>query len=302
MAVSNVLIVGVKGLGVEIGESPREADELTRADSHPQQRISCWPFFLREGDVGKPRGEATAPRLAELNTYVPVRNLPGQPGQEITIDLIQGFQAVVLCGVPYSKQLEINDWTHQNGVHFIAAETRGLFGSVFNDFGPKFTCVDPTGESPLSGMIVSVDQDKEGLVTCLDETRHGLEDGDFVTFTEVQGMSELNGCEPRKISVKGPYTFSIGDTTRLSPYKTGKPLRESRENPEYFVTDFAKFDRPATLHAGFQALSQFAEQNKRFPRPRNTEDAAVLVDLAKKINADADEKFLPNLRTKQRAM
>ncbi|KAF7433328.1 hypothetical protein PC9H_005278 [Pleurotus ostreatus] len=312
MAVSNVLIVGVKGLGVEIAKNIVLAGvkSVTIFDPEPVtiQDLST-QFFLREGDIGKPRGEATAPRLAELNTYVPVRNLPGQPGQEITVDLIQGFQAVVLCGVPYSKQLEINDWTHQHGVHFIAAETRGLFGSVFNDFGPKFTCVDPTGESPLSGMIVSVEQDKEGLVTCLDETRHGLEDGDFVTFTEVQGMTELNGCEPRKISVKGPYTFSIGDTTGLSPYKTGgiftqvkmpkiidfKPLRESRENPEYFVTDFAKFDRPATLHAGFQALSQFAEKNKRFPRPRNTEDAAVLVDLAKKINADADEKVIIEL-------
>ena len=28
---------------------------------------------------------------------------------------------------------------------------------AFNDFGPKFTCVDPTGEQPLSGMIVSVE-------------------------------------------------------------------------------------------------------------------------------------------------
>lgn len=64
-------------------------------------------------------------------------------------------------------------------------------------------------------------QDKEGVVTCLDETRHGLEDGDFVTFTEVQGMSELNNCEPRKVSVKGPYTFSIGDTSSLQEYKTG---------------------------------------------------------------------------------
>ena len=64
-------------------------------------------------------------------------------------------------------------------------------------------------------------QDKEGVVTCLDETRHGLEDGDFVTFTEVQGMTELNGCEPRKITVKGPYTFSIGDTSDLGNYKTG---------------------------------------------------------------------------------
>jgi len=30
--------------------------------------------------------------------------------------------------------------------------------SVFNDFGPKFTCVDPTGEQPLTGMIVEVDK------------------------------------------------------------------------------------------------------------------------------------------------
>jgi ubiquitin-activating enzyme E1 len=42
-----------------------------------------------------------------------------------------------------------------------------------------------------------------------------------VTFTEVQGMTELNGCEPRKITVKGPYTFSIGDTSDLGNYKTG---------------------------------------------------------------------------------
>ena len=30
--------------------------------------------------------------------------------------------------------------------------------SVFNDFGSKFACVDPTGEQPLTGMIVSVEK------------------------------------------------------------------------------------------------------------------------------------------------
>lgn len=64
-------------------------------------------------------------------------------------------------------------------------------------------------------------QDAEALVTCIDETRHGLEDGDFVTFREVQGMTELNACEPRKITVKGPYTFTIGDTSNLGAYKAG---------------------------------------------------------------------------------
>lgn len=48
--------------------------------------------------------------------------------QNVPFDL--SSQVVVLCGVSYKKQLEINDWTHANGVHFVAAETRGLFGCV----------------------------------------------------------------------------------------------------------------------------------------------------------------------------
>jgi ubiquitin-activating enzyme E1 len=73
----------------------------------------------------------------------------------------------------------------------------------------------------LDTVILTTVQDKEGLVTCLDETRHGLEDGDFVTFSEVEGMTELNNCEPRKVAVKGPYTFSIGDTSGFENYKSG---------------------------------------------------------------------------------
>ncbi|PPQ92377.1 hypothetical protein CVT25_008727 [Psilocybe cyanescens] len=312
MAASNVLIVGMKGLGVEIAKNIALAGvkSVTIYDPEPVtvQDLSS-QFFLRAEDVGKSRAAATLPRLAELNAYVPVRDLGGNPGDEITVDLIKGFHVVVLCGVSYKKQLEINDWTHENGVHFVSAETRGLFGSTFNDFGAKFTCVDPTGEQALTGMIVSVDKDKEGVVTCLDETRHGLEDGDFVTFSEVQGMTELNGCEPRKIVVKGPYTFSIGDTSNFGEYKTGgiftqvkmpkildfKSLRESLKNPEYLISDFAKFDRPATLHVGFQALSDFAARNNRLPRPRNEEDSQAVIALAKELDPEVDEKVLKEL-------
>ncbi|KAJ6627557.1 hypothetical protein B0H10DRAFT_1995251 [Mycena sp. CBHHK59/15] len=311
MAASNVLIVGAQGLGSTAKDIVLAGvKSVTIFDPEPVtvQDLSS-QFFLRAEDIGKSRADATVPRLAELNAYVPVRNLGGTAGQEITVQLIQGFQVVVLCNTTYSKQLEINAWTHDNGVFFIAAETRGLFGSVFNDFGPKFTCVDPTGEQSLTGMIVSVDQDKDGLVTCLDETRHGLEDGDFVTFTEVQGMTELNGCEPRKVAVKGPYTFTIGDTSSLGMYKRGgiftqvkmpktiefKSLQESINAPEFFITDFAKFDRPATLHAGFQALSEFQVQHNRLPRPRNAEDAAQVVALAKKLDSEIDEKIVTEL-------
>ena len=41
------------------------------------------------------------------------------------------------------------------------------------------------------------------MVTTLDEARHGLETGDYVTFTEVKGMEPLNGCEPMRITETG---------------------------------------------------------------------------------------------------
>ncbi|KAJ6592634.1 ubiquitin activating enzyme [Mycena capillaripes] len=313
MAASDVLIVGVQGLGVEIAKNVVLAGVKSVAIYDPEpialQDLSS-QFFLREEDIGKSRAEATVPRLAELNAYVPVRNLGGKAGQEITVELIQGFQVVVLCNTSYAKQLEINDWTHANGVCFIAAETRGLFGSVFNDFGPSFTCGDLTGEQPFTGIISSIDE--IGLVTCSDEKRHSLQDGDFVTFTEVQGMTELNGCEPYKVSSKGPYTFEIGDAWSLASfgvYKSGgiftqvkmpkiihfKSLRESLKSPEFFITDFAKFDRPATLHAGFQAISEFQSQQKRLPRPRNTADATAVVSLARQLNPEIDEKVVTEL-------
>lgn len=76
---------------------------------------------------------------------------------------------------------------------------------IFCDFGNDFTVYDTTGEQPLSNMIASVTKDKEGVVTCLDETRHGMETGDYVTFSEVLGMVELNNAEPREIKVSNRF-------------------------------------------------------------------------------------------------
>ncbi|GFZ44106.1 Ubiquitin-activating enzyme E1 1 [Saitozyma sp. JCM 24511] len=316
MATSNVLIVGMKGVGVEIAKNVALAGvkSVTIYDPKPVEIADLsTQFFLRQEDIGKPRAEVTAPRLAELNSYVPVHVLPGSG--EITPDMVAQYQVVVLTNATINKQIEIDEFCRSKGIYFIAADVRGLFGSVFNDFGKDFACVDPTGEQPQSGMVVEIDEGEDAVVTCLDETRHGLEDGDYVTFSEIKGMEALNGCEPRKVSVKGPYTFTIGNTTGLGTYKSGglftqvkmpkilhfRSLKESLTQPELFITDFAKWDRPATLHVGFQALSAFYEKAGHLPRPRNASDAAQVISLAKEIHTaangegDLDEKVLQAL-------
>ena len=83
-----------------------------------------------------------------------------------------------------------------------------FYSQIFCDFGEKFVVNDTNGEQPISNMVAAITVDKEGVVTCVDETRHGYESGDHVTFREVQGMTELNDCEPRKINVLGESELS----------------------------------------------------------------------------------------------
>lgn len=75
MGASNVLIVGLKGLGVEIAKNIALAGvkSLTLYDPAPAAISDLSSqFFLHPEDVGKPRAEVTAPRVAELNAYTPV--------------------------------------------------------------------------------------------------------------------------------------------------------------------------------------------------------------------------------------
>ncbi|MCJ1257809.1 E1 ubiquitin-activating protein [Lignoscripta atroalba] len=316
MGSSHVLIAGLRGLGAEIAKNIALAGvkSLTLFDPAPATISDLSSqFFLHPDDVGKPRAAVTAPRVAELNAYTPVSE---HPSQSLTSDLSQlsRYQVVVLTSTPLKDQLAISDYCHQNGIFLVITDTYGLFGSIFTDFGKDFTVSDPTGENPASGIVAAIDTD--GLVSALDETRHGLEDGDYVTFTELQGMEALNNSDPRKVTVKGPYTFSIGDVSGLGQYKRGglytqvkmpkfinfQPLAEQLKKPELLISDFAKFERPQQLHIGFQALQAFAEHHGgSLPRAHNEEDALEILKHAASRAGDGegkvelDEKLLREL-------
>ncbi|UNI16886.1 E1 ubiquitin-activating enzyme [Purpureocillium takamizusanense] len=315
MGASNVLVVGLKGLGVEIAKNIALAGvkSLTLYDPAPVQLADLSSqFFLTPADVGKPRDEVTAPRVAELNQYTPIK-VHQSAGLDENLAQFDKYQVVVLTNSSISSQKAIADYCHAKGIYVVISNTFGLFGSIFCDFGDKFTVIDPTGETPLSGIVAGIDE--EGLVSALDETRHGLEDGDYVTFTEVEGMEALNGCEPRKITVKGPYTFSIGDVTGLGQYQRGgqyqqvkmpkiinfKNFTSSLKEPEFVMSDFAKFDRPQQLHLGFQALEAFQVAEGRLPKPMDENDAAVVLGAAKKfaqeekLEIELNEKLLKEL-------
>ena len=311
MAASTVLIVGLKGLGVEIAKNVvlSGVKSVTLHDRAPVELSDLSAqFFLREGDIGQPRATVTVPRLAELNQYVPVKEYAGS----LTPEYAAQFGIVVLTGAPLAEAIAINEACREAGARFIMTDTMGLFGSLFCDFGDEFVVHDTNGEEPQNAMVASVTQEEAGLVTVLDEGRHGLEDGDCVTFSEVVGMGELNECEPRPVKVVGPYTFTIGDTRGLGKYERGgymhqvkqkqsvafASLRDSLKSPEMMISDFAKFDRPAQLHAGFQAIHAFRAEHGHLPAPSDAAHAADVLKRARAIagpDVELSERLLRNL-------
>ncbi|KAF5286697.1 hypothetical protein FQA39_LY16180 [Lamprigera yunnana] len=301
MATSDVLISGLGGLGVEIAKNVilggvksvtlHDETACTIADLSAQ-------FYLTEDDIGKNRAEACVEQLSELNMYVPTRAHTGP----LTDEFIKRFRVVVLTTTSLSEQLRISEITHSNDIALIIADVRGLFAQVFTDFGAAFTVVDVNGENPTSAMIASItkDSDGNGVVTCIEDARHGLEDGDHVTFSEIQGMTELNNCEPRKVHVMGPYTFGIGNICHLSEYERGgivqqvkmpkvlnfKPLKEAIHTPEYLITDFAKFERTSQIHLAFSTLHKYIELHGNCPKPWSIADAKEFMLLAKSQSVD----------------
>lgn len=315
---SNVLVSGMNGLGVEIAKNLVLAG-IKSVTLHDSGNVELWDlssnFVFAEQDVGKNRALASVQKLQELNNTVVISTLTS----ELTKEQLSDFQAVVFTDISIEKAIEFDDYchSHQPPISFIKSEVRGLFGSVFCDFGPEFTVIDVDGEDPHAGIIASISNDNPALISCIDDERLEFQDGDLVVFSEVHGMTELNDGKPRKVTNARPYSFSIEeDTSNFGAYQKGgivtqvkqpkilnfKPLREALKEPgDFLLSDFSKFDRPPLLHLAFQALDKFILEFGRYPVAGSEEDSQSFISIANAINNNSsaegkveniDEKIL----------
>ncbi|KAJ8257910.1 hypothetical protein GJAV_G00191040 [Gymnothorax javanicus] len=297
---ADVLIAGMRGLGVEIAKNIILAG--VKSVTIQDEGVTQWTdlssqFYLGESNVGQNRAECSLPQLSQLNAYVKVSAHTGP----LTEDFLTQFQVVVLTDSSLEKQRHFGDFCHSNDIKFIVADTKGLCGQLFCDFGTEFEVVDSNGEPPISVTIAHITKGNPAIVTCTDEGRHGFQDGDYVTFSEIKGMSELNSCGPVKVKVLDDRdSFGICDTSAFSEYKSGgvatevkramkctfKPLSEALVNPDIVLTDHGKGERHRTLHLAFQALHSFVKTNQRLPKARAQMDAEKLLSMVKELNED----------------
>uniref|UniRef100_A0A8D2NK16 E1 ubiquitin-activating enzyme n=1 Tax=Zonotrichia albicollis TaxID=44394 RepID=A0A8D2NK16_ZONAL len=261
------------------------------------EQTDCWADRA-QSDLGQNRANASQRALAELNPHVVVKAHTG----ELSEAFLASFKVVVLTESPLEEQLRVGDFCHARGICFIVADTKGLAGQLFCDFGEHFVVDDPAEGDPVSAAVEHISQGNPGVVTHMGiENSHGqlFHDGDLVTFSGVQGMTELNGQKPVPVHVLDAFRLEISDTSSFSPYRCGglvsqvqqrqqcshKPLRQALEEPKIQVASPEDLPRSRSLHAAFQALHAFRREWERLPRPRAPADAELLLELARSLRA-----------------
>ncbi|KAL1476494.1 hypothetical protein MTO96_018482 [Rhipicephalus appendiculatus] len=260
MAQSDVLISGMGGLGVEIAKNVILAGvrSVTIHDDKACAGVDLSSqYFLSEANVDENRASACEASLAQLNKYVQVK----AHTEPLTMDFLKKFTVVVLTETPLEVQQSMATFTHENNIPLIVADTKGLAGQIFCDFGETFRVLDPDGEPPRSVMLKSISQD-----------------GDYVTFSEVRGMTEINDGPPLEVKVLSPHQFSV-----MAKYSgitgSGGTATESKMPKDM------KFIAARSCIWDSRLCTPFREAHQRLPRPWDMYEAAEVLQLAKEKNA-----------------
>jgi len=134
-----------------------------------------------------------------------------------------------LCGI--ESLMEFNEVARANDCGFILAETLGVAGYTFVDFGDAHVMFDKDGEPTKQYIVTSVNKNEKNelVVTVHEDKRHSFQDGDWLKFTEIEGMTQLNyveraegGAETHLFKIKDckAYQFTVEcDATNFGDYE-----------------------------------------------------------------------------------
>ena len=304
----NVLIVGSRGLGVEVAKNLILAGpkSVTLYDPTPVSWGDLSSnFYCREEHVGAvSRANASINKLQELNPYVKVEAV-----DSLSLEDHARFNVVCYTEVFESidKVIEVDEFCRSKGVGFILSTTFGPSGFTFLDYGTDFIVTDADGEETKSFIVVHATQSNPCIITVHEDKRHKFQDGDYVQFKEVQGMTELNQLPPTEITVINGYSFKVNvDSTGFSSYnreglveniKVPKKvsyhsLKQSLHNPvassQYGMLetpDLRFFGRSDQLHLAYLGIFDFQRSHGRLPG-NNEEDFQAVWAAVKRINEE----------------
>ena len=328
LSAMKVLIVGMRGLGVETAKNiilsgPGEVDIFDPSLVKINDLGSN--FYLTEEDVGKKnRDEASLAKLSQLNPYVKVSVLKVKQTNDMNeyikdfCSKIDKYNVIVFTELqPMFFLAQVDCICRNTNKKLIYGFCLGLAGFIFTDFGMNHVIFDENGEEIETYLIKSISKDKEGLVTIdnIQGTNNlKIGDGDFVKFKNVEGMTELNDeNKDFQIVFENYKSFKIGDTSNFHDYIKGGVVYQVKKPRTVQYLDFCsrsamisdpmhpfgtcdqtKLGRAELLYMAFSGVHDYYLQNNcNLPELNNMEQAKQVLGKVKEMYDAAKENKIP---------
>jgi adenylyltransferase/sulfurtransferase len=146
---SAVLVIGAGGLGspVLMYLAAAGVGTIGIVDHDEVQPGNLQRQILYDtGDITRPKAEAAAERLADLNPLITVRTYPVRFSEENAAELLQGYDIAVDCTDNFASRYLLSDATRAAGIPMVYGAVSQFMGqvSVFNyRGGPSYRDLYP---------------------------------------------------------------------------------------------------------------------------------------------------------------
>lgn len=327
---SKIFIYGMRGLGIEVVKNIilKGPEKITIFDPEIVKIVDLNSnFYLEQEDVGKKRrDEAILNKLKYQNENVEIDYLKDNTLEKLFEILPNNYDILVLTE-PISKSLSIklDEFCREKKIFFIYAAVLGLTCFLFNDFGDKHLILEESDRELQKYNIKNIKKNGDnGFVEIiLPDKDIGFGDNDYVKFSLIEGMIELNfenEKKYRKIEYKSPDSFYIGDISNYSDYlgngiveEVGIPIemnhkslekrleepidiKKSKDVPHisckqnkcilFNVDEEDKEGKNKFIFLVLKALFNFIEKEKRLPLLNSMEEAEKIVLKTKELYDD----------------
>ena len=315
-----ILIIGLRGLGVEISKDIIVSGPKKVTIFDPNEVVIedlGSNFYLSINDLGKRRDESCLTKLKKLNKYVNVDYIKDiskiNDIEKIKDEIIKSYNVIVVSEIISKNNIIfLDNISRENNICFIYSAICGLSSFIFTDFGPKFTIYDEACLKKRTFFVKNIENSEKGLVEIDWNKEKNPNINEYIIFKDVEGMTEINYNENNKkvfkIEPKNKNEFYIGNTLNYSQYKSGgyieetvlpktvsyesfeKKLMEPFTNNRDYVNSKKKF-----IFLVFRALMDFYDSKGRLPLTHNEKDYEEIKCITKtifeKLNYDEIKSF-----------
>lgn len=153
----NVLIVGLRGLGVETAKNLILAGPKSVTLYDPVTVVIgdlSSNFYLKDSHVGKvSRADASFDKLQELNPYVKV-----SVASSLQLEDLKNYHVVAYTEIltNIDDAIKANEFCREHKIGFVLSQSYGPHGFTFLDYGIDFNINDADGEETKSFIIANI--------------------------------------------------------------------------------------------------------------------------------------------------